>query len=46
MKVLKLGGLGSPHMGSPEWENKMQSYKRMKDYGNACNIINKRMLED
>lgn len=39
--IKRMGGLGSPHVGSPEWENKMAQYKKMKDFGNAYNLVNK-----
>lgn len=35
-----MGGLGSPHVGSPEYENKMELYRKMKDFGKATRLVN------
>ena len=32
--IKRLGGLGSPHVGGPEWQRKKEVYQKMKQFGN------------
>ena len=36
----KLGGLGSHMIGSPDWHDKMNLYKKRQSFGHINNILN------
>jgi len=44
-RVAKLGGLGAHHVGSPDWSNKTALYKKMKEHGNAYQLVNRMVKE-
>ena len=40
-RVEKLGGMGASDIGSPDWQVKMQRHRKMQEFGNVNDMVNR-----